>query len=100
MDIIFQHDLHAKAQVIEDADQHQHHRHRDQRVGDPADDAFIVQPRQADQAEQQPQHQQQIADGGVALRQPVVRAMLGRAKAADAADTSSGAHQNAFPKKM
>jgi len=45
-----------------------------------------------------PALQQQIADGGVALCQPVVRAMLGGAKAANAADTSSRAHQSAFPK--
>src|SRR5690606_18442047 len=79
-------------QVLEDADDEQDHRYGCPGRGQPRLDSAIGQIGQAYEADDQPQHQQQVRSSRQTLRNPVVRAFVRGAQAADAADGGSVAH--------
>jgi len=92
MDVILDQDLQAEACVPERADDQQDHRRRADRIGEPLGDRAVIIGGQHQEADQQPQHQHQVADRGEPLEQPVMRALVGRAEAAHAADGGSVTH--------
>src|SRR3546814_8329107 len=89
MHIILDHHLKAEAQVPEYAGDQQDQGERDGRVRRPAQHRAMVGQRQAYERDDEPGDEQQVAERGEALLQPVAGAVIGRADTAHAAEGRS-----------
>src|SRR3546814_4400358 len=74
------------------SDLHQDQRERDGRVRCPAQHRGVIAERQAEHRDDEPGDEQDVAERGQALLNPVARAMLRRAEPAHAAETRSITH--------
>src|SRR3546814_13379030 len=89
MHIILDHHLKPEAQVPEDADDHQDQAERDHRVRRPAQYRAMVAERQAEERDDEPAVEQQVAERGQALLEPVATAVMRPRQPAHAADGGS-----------
>src|SRR3546814_5973915 len=86
MHIILDHHLKPEAQVPEDADDHRDQAERDHRVRRPAQYRAMVAERQAEERDDEPAEEQQVAERGQARLEPVASAVMRRAETAHAAE--------------
>src|SRR5690606_2084851 len=94
VDVVLDHHLQAEARVPERADDQQRHRGRRERVREITGDGGVGEIGQQQDRADQPQHEDQVADRGEALEQPVVHTLVRRAQPAHAADRGSVTHRS------
>ena len=95
VDIILDQDLKPEAKMPEDADHHQDQRQRYAGIRGPAQHRGMIAERQADQRHEKEADEQDVAERGQPLLQPMLRPMSRRAKAADLAQMRPIAQQSA-----